>query len=468
MRTESQGVIDDVVSKLWIAPISTTHLELSIKIAERCLGEKNPDLIHKFYDPRKFTVGEYCPRYALGNGGPKNLKGKHVYAFLIPGPHKGAEELVEKACLAARAAKESGADKFTLLMTDMPHGRQDRGPDEDARAIGEPNTIRWHARKFRAAGIDEIITTHEHSPRISAFFAIEYGLVPEGLRKDGYPQNPWDVKVPKHVDPNDEKLQEAGRKVFKSISPHAVFADYLLYESSLVGSEYLRDGGARLILKRMDQGNGIFIDNLERALFLPNIARINCLKARKSKNNPDAVEVQIDNVSDNLETMDGKCELFADDGMDTAGTMIKAVKWSEQGNVCAKSGKKYGVPEERLVYFTHAWLGGKGHQVIQERVYKNLPACEFVMTNSRPYVSDSQYYRLKTKSTVLRFAGLWADAILANEQGYDLSQRYSGFGSKEEQHRFISTLYAMKRHSRHFLVEEPVKERRQIKFLLRE
>jgi phosphoribosylpyrophosphate synthetase len=456
MRQESKSVIDDVISRLWIAPISTTHMELAVKIAERCLGVYDPDLKEMFFDPRKFSGGEYCPKFALGNGA--TLKGKSVYIVMIPTPYKAPEDLVERACITARAAKENNAGKVVLLATDLPHARQDRGVNEDERSKGEANTALWHASQFRAAGIHQVITTHAHTPRLAAFFAKEYGLLPPELAAD--------------FNPKDERTQELGKSVFKSISPHAILADYLLYHSWLSqteeGRQYLANGGDRLALKAMDKGNRWFIDQLQAALFLENLKKMYCEKARTAKNDPKKVEVPIVWSSPNFATLDGMVEINADDGMDTAGTMMRAVEWSGQGNICADTGKSYGTPADRIVYFTHAWLGGEGHLGIQERICQGLPAREVITTNTRAYIENAQYYRFKGKSTVLRFAGVWADAILANEAGHDVTRRYTDFPDKESQHDFLSLLYRLKRHSRHFMVEEKELKGRKISFYLRE
>ncbi len=472
MEKESPEVIDDAVSNIVIAPISSTHLELSVKIAERCLGVREPDLREMSFDPRKFSGGEYCPRFRLRNGDEQTLKGKTVYELMLPGPYKSPEELVQRACIAARAAKENGAEKVVLLASDLPHARQDRGPSEDKNAVGEANTVRWNARQFEAAGIDQVLTTHEHSPRIAAFFALEYGLIPREKLSSDAPDKPREIRPPKHFDPSDPEIQQIGRTVFKSISPHAILADYILHHSWLAetfeGRQYLKDFGAKLALKALDKGNRHFRDSLYDSLFMPNAVKVDCDKARKAKNDRKKVEVPIVRTSDNFETLDGMLEILADDGLDTGGTMIKSVEWSNEGNRCAETGREYGTPLERFVYFTHAWLGGDAHQLVQERLVKGLPTREFVTTNCRPYVGDSQYHRFKALSTVLRFAGLWGDAIVANELGHDVMTRYQDFDTEVEQHEFIKNLYILKRHSRHFLISGTELKGREIKFYLRD
>lgn len=442
MIQENKSVVEDATNNLVLAAISSTHIDTATKIAERCLGVQDINLSHQFMDPRKFSGGEFCPRFTI------DITGKSVYVLLIPSPYKTPEELVQRACMVAFAAKENHAHKVVLVATDLPHARQDRGPSEDRTIEGELTTVRWHARQFHAAGIDHVITMHEHSPRIAAYFAQEYGLVPLG--KKGEPDNP--------------EIQLLGRTVFQSISPQAFLADYLLHASSLASK---LGEGESLVLKAMDNGNKKFIDELYAALFLPQVSRVYCQKNRMVKNDPHSLGVEIVGVSDNFSSLEGKIELYADDGLDTGGTMLKAVECSEQGNKSRATGKGYGKPKDRLVYFTHAWLGGEAHQIIQERLYKNLPTREFITTNTRPFIDDSQYYRFKTKSTILRFAGLWADAILANQLGQDVMSRYTGFSSEEEQHQFLAPLYALKRHSWHFMVDETQREMKEVKFYRR-
>lgn len=429
MRKEGEGTIADVVSRIFPVAVSTTYLELAVRIAEKCLGKKDPDLVSNFMDPRKFSVGEYCPRFNLN--GKKSLEGKSVYVMLFPNPHKDPGELMDRAFKTAYAAKSNGAKKVVLLTTDLPYARQDRGPEDDEKAAGELNIVELCAKSCLISGIDEVITTHEHSPRIPAFFAKAYGLV-------DYDANP-----------NNQEVQEEGRKIFKSISPHCVLADYLLHHSSLKSSGYLDDEGKRLVLKAVDQGNANFIENLQKALFLENSSIIFCSKVRSAKNDPDKVDIDILRTSDNFETLDGALELYADDGLDTGGTMIKSTKWSRKGNLSNEM--DYGTPAEQIIYFTHAWLGGKAYEQIQEKIIKAINPKEILTTNTRPYIDNSQYYRFKYISTVLRLANLWGDAILANELGENVSKRYVGFSSEQEQHNFLKNLYERKRHSKHFL-----------------
>ena len=250
-------------------------------------------------------------------------------------------------------------------------------------------------------------------------------------------------------DANNKEIQQAGKQVFKTISPHAILADYLLYNSSITGTKYLENGGEKIVLRAVDAGNAEFIEKLHKALFLENSSIIYCEKARTAKNDPDRVEIEIKKTTEKFKTLNGVLEIYADDGLDTGGTMIKSVKESEKGNISGK--KEYGKPEDRIIYFTHAWLAGRGYENVQRRLTEEIRAREFITTNTRPYIGDGQHHDFKTKTTVLRLAFLLGDAILANELGYDITKRYQDFETKEKQHEFLKELYVIKRHERHFM-----------------
>jgi phosphoribosylpyrophosphate synthetase len=387
--------------------------------------------------------------------------------ILSPSPSNSPESLMYRACMTATALKEHGAKKVSLLTTDMPHARQDRGPEEDLKAKGELNTVKLHAKLLKAAGVDQVITTHSHSPRISSFFALEYGLIENEFRnRCGYDKLREDLIAGTDFDPNRTDIQDLGKKVFKPISPHAIIADYIRHHSSLKNSQYMQENGARIVLKAMDRGNRNFIDNLYNSLFLSNASRLRCEKARKKKNDPNSVEVEVSEFISQFNSIDDMFEIYADDGLDTGGTMIRAAKWSDEGNRCKEKDILYGTPKDRFVYFTHPWLGGKDFNTIQRKLIEELPSSEFVTSNTRPYVSEGQYHRFEEKSTVLRLAALWADAIIADELGHDITTRYQDYESEEKQHQYISQLYALKRHSRHFMQDDRVKKR-EIKFALR-
>ena len=475
MRYESGSTVNDVVNNIAFGIVSDAAeaqapYELATKIAERVLGRRNLDLAVEEMNPKVFSAGEFCPQFNVRNG--HCLAGKSVYIFLVPDPHLNPEGLVYRAGMNADAAKNAGAEKVVLLATDLPHSRQDRDGSEDEKAKGESNTARLHARLFSSFGIDEVITTHVHSPRLAAFYAIEYDDAKthrsDLLLNDGQLLASSKLVSGKHFDPNNLELQSLGKRRLKSISPHALLADYILHHSLLAQRGYLDNGGAKLVVKAMDRGNTTFIDCLGDSLFLSNLARMYCDKARTAKNDPRSVEVKVVRVSDNLDTLDGRVELFADDGLDTAGTMIKAVQWSQAGNLSIDTQRCYGTPLERFVYFTHPWLGGKDHVAIQRKMFYELPAMELVSTNSRPFFEgDQQFASLRSFTTVLRLAELWANAIIANELGIDVTTRYQGFESEAEQHEFMSELYALRRHTRHVSGAHTHSGSREVKFALR-
>ncbi|MBI2665558.1 hypothetical protein HYX12_02990 [Candidatus Woesearchaeota archaeon] len=447
MKLETKSIVQEALDSIVVSPTSSVHLGLARAIAERATKVKGLDISSQMMDPRSFSVGEYCPRFSSSN-----LDGKHVYITIIPTPYKSPETLVYRAAINAQAAWEAGAKSVRILATELPHLRQDRGPGEDQKFAGEPTTVRAHARLFASHNIESLLVTHPHSKRAAAFFALEYGIIhhnrPDLLSEEGRKKMPKDVRIPTDLNLLDPEVlrqcEELGYRILKAIPTHTVLADYLLHESSLVGSEYLADGGAKLCLRGMDKGAWGFNDALFDALWLPNAVRLYCLKAREVPNDPNKVLVEIDrgtrgysqeDLSEN--ELEGNLEILADDGADTCGTLIKIMQLSKQGNICSARGKRYGAPKDHIVYFTHAWLGGGSFENIQRRMVLALPAREYVSTNTRPVIEDGQYHRFRDRSTILRLAGLWGDAILANTLGHDISTRYTGFASQEEQHEYL-------------------------------
>ncbi len=454
MKTEDKSVLDDVRSNLVIVPVSNTHIDVVQNIASYTLGCETEDIKYEFGDPRKFTGGEFCPKF-VKQGEPTNPVGKNVYIIVPPGPFKEPEALITRAAFQAFSAKDNGAKSVTLVRLESTHARQDRNSREDKKATGEPNSSQAIARIDYAMGVDKVITFHAHTPRLEAIYALEYGLIPKELVSKDAPKNSKDWKIPQHVDLNNEKIQKKGQTVFKSISPHAILADYVRFHSWLAksekGKEYLENSGARLAIRAVDKGNRPFIDDFGNALFLDNLVRVYCDKARKSKNNPNEVEVAVLEVTKNLKSLEGMFEIYADDGADTFGTMLAALRWSDKGNVCIKTGKKYGSPEDRMVHFSHAWLGGSGYETIQDRIVKANIAREVTSTSSRPYIKTERIAKFAKICSVLDIDPLMGDVIITDALGKDVMTRYVNFGSLKEQHNFLSPLYGVDRTAMHFM-----------------
>ena len=85
--------------------------------------------------------------------------------------------------LIARAAKENGAARVMLVEPDLYYSAQDRGPgvdhgetqfvrdDKDRKKFdGQPFTARLYAQMLKLAGVDHVLTVHNHSYSVQAMF----------------------------------------------------------------------------------------------------------------------------------------------------------------------------------------------------------------------------------------------------------------------------------------------------------
>ncbi|PIO04927.1 hypothetical protein COT47_06930 [Candidatus Woesearchaeota archaeon CG08_land_8_20_14_0_20_43_7] len=428
MKVIPRAEVADAAEQILIVPLTETHLEFYTKIAQTCSLKSNIDLKARA-EPRKFSGGEFCPQFHLDKD--EDLKGKTIYGIGSPGPFTNDQDLMYRTTLWATAAKECGADAFHLLLTDMPHARQDRGhlEEQTKKVRGKPNTIRHWAKQAYVSGIDSIITTHLHSDKIYPYFAEAYDV-------------------------------EDGRQILKNVSLECILADYILYGSSL--GKFLDKGGEGIVIVGVDAGNRKFTDDLLSALYLPNVSKVNFDKIREDANDPNLITCRLLDHSNNFNGFEGKIVLFADDIMDTGGTMIKTLNYIFLNYAGADHG--FGKPDESMLYFTHAVLAGNSHRDVQYKFMKNFPHIrEMVTTNTRPYISDSQDFRFKRVSTIIRLAKLYGDVILKHHLGRDITKEYIEFSNAEEQHEFLKPpgrdpLYTLKRHSLHFMAKAPKKD----------
>jgi phosphoribosylpyrophosphate synthetase len=453
MRHESQSTLHDVANNIILVPVTHLHVDFVNKIGKKIYG-KTTDVLTTFMDPKSFSNGEFCPKFAGNNKQEitQKINNKHIYIVAIADPDKPPGEIMYRCGIMAASAKDYGAKNVTIVFTDIPNARQDRGHEEDEKIIGEPFTSRINARNLHSMGVDTIITLHEHSPRLSAIYGLEFDAIPSELLKstlkDRYTGQPAkDIIIHKDFfDANNPELQEAGRKIFKTIRLESLVADYLLHESILHYKNLLVDKGKKITFKAVDNGNCKFIDEICNAMFSENVSRLYYNKIRTEKNDPDYVNLTLAKASENFTSLNGGIEIYADDLLETGGSIIKHTNISRKGDVLDTEGNtiSLGIPEDRLIYFTHASMSGKGATDVQKKLIKT-GVSEITMTNTHPYISTVQEDNFKRKSTVLLLANLIGDAIQANELGLDIHERYIHFESEEIQHKFIKPLYTIYR-----------------------
>jgi len=402
-------MLDNIV----IATVSKTHDEFSQKIAE--FAGQTIDITDTV-EPSRFSGGEFRPRYRV------DLHEKELALIASEGPWQVPIEMLARTCLMAYSAKKHhGAKKVTAVMTELPFDRQDKDPNKYEKVKQDAFTAEWMAKILHASGVDRILTMHMHSLDLYDIFEREY--------------------------------KKPGRDVIYDISPHFILAYYLMRQSSLD----ISNGGEKVCFISPDQNARRFVKNLMNLMPLPNAVFVDFEKARDAPNNPDAVVIKIQNL-DELKrinfTFEGKYPVFTDDKLDTGGTLIKTHNWIHEKYPEFAHG--LGLPAGMYYYFTHPVLKGKSFFEIQEKLVKELPAIEYITTNTRPYIGTEQGYRFKERCTVLRFAALFADAILNCCEKNIHPDDYYKFDSFEELEKTIKEKGLdqedhIKRSSRHLM-----------------
>ena len=124
---------------------------------------------------KTFLNGEFCPRFILDEDNWDNigrkLEGRQILLVSTSQNDISRNDLAFRNCLIARAAKDTGADKVTLLEPDLFFSAQDRGPRQDQGVTGyqrdakdykkfdgQPFSARLYADLLKASGVDEVIT----------------------------------------------------------------------------------------------------------------------------------------------------------------------------------------------------------------------------------------------------------------------------------------------------------------------
>ena len=129
---------------------------------------------------KNFQNTEFCPRFIVSDEKDINtigysLKSK-VVAIISTSGNLSRNALAMRNMIIARAAKDNDAEKVILIEPDLYYSCQDRGPKQEhsvfgsSNAIedrkkfnGQPFTASLYAQLLSTAGVDDIITVHNHS-----------------------------------------------------------------------------------------------------------------------------------------------------------------------------------------------------------------------------------------------------------------------------------------------------------------
>jgi ribose-phosphate pyrophosphokinase len=255
---------------------------------------------------KNFANGEFCPRFISDEhemtGIGERLDGATVVIVSVDGDSNSRQTLAQRNYLIARAAKDNGAEKVVLVEPDLFYSAQDRGPRpqhghtvlaRDAKDFkkfdGQPFSSLLYAQLLKTAGVDAVITVHNHSHSVQEVFRSTFG--------------------------GD----------FTNLIPAEVYAHYLTNGDVVDPGT----GGDNLILCAPDKGAVEFVETMHKALGLPN-ARICKLSKERAGERKVAIEVAADSPVP-LSGLAGKDVIVFDDMVRTGSTIVKACQALRQG-----------------------------------------------------------------------------------------------------------------------------------------
>ncbi len=311
---------------------------------------------------KKFANSEFCPRFIsdeqdfneIGN----KLRGKSVIIVSTSSLVVSRQSLAMRTLMIARAAKENGATEVILVEPDLYFSAQDRGPRADLgqtsftrdqhdlkKFDGQPFTAKLYAQLLKLAGVDRVLTVHNHSHSVQSMF----------------------------TDIFDGK--------FHNIIPYEIYVDYLL-NSNIVN---FAPDGAGLALCAPDKGAREFVQEMSKRLNLPKAKFVLLDKVRSGERK---VEIKIHAESEwQLADIQGHDIVLFDDMVRTGSTVVQSCQLLKQIN-----------PGKTVFALTHFYASEEG------RVKMAHTAIDEILTlNTIPTVLNRDIQgRLRKKMVVLK------------------------------------------------------------------
>ncbi len=368
---EKQGTVNDFII---ISNVSDDPF--AIDIGHMC-GQ--PEEISDIISLKVYANTEFCPRFIsdemeMGHIGTQLVGKKVVICSAATNHTRGS--LAMRNLILARAAKDNGAERVILVEPDLFFSAQDRGPQltsaEKSRTIedqkkfdGQPFTANLYATLLKSAGVDVVITVHNHSSKVQTLFSDLF---------------------------NGE---------FYNLNPAELYADYIRFSDMVVTGK----DGENLVLCSPDHGAVPFMNSVYEALNLTKASRIVMEKVR---NGERKVSMSMNKDSDlSLEGIKGKDVIVLDDMVRTGSTIVECCRLLREGN-----------PNRVCFGVTHFLTSAEARENLNS---KHID--EILTLNTIPAVlnRDSQG-RLRKKLVVLKIEK-WIARFLLNYMGQS-SQKF--------------------------------------------
>lgn len=311
---------------------------------------------------KTFANSEFCPRFisdeqdfsAIG----EHLVGKTVIIVSTSSLTMSRNSLAMRNLLIARAAKDNGAATVVLVEPDLYYSAQDRGPrldhgrtefvrdDLDRKKFdGQPFSARLYAQMLHLAGVDRVLTVHNHSSAVQSEFT--------------------------------EVFQ--GR--FHNLIPYEIYADYLR-NSNIV---HYGPQGEGLALCAPDKGARDFVMEMFHTLNLPKAKFVMLDKERSGERQ---VEITVHADSDTtFDEIAGHDVVLFDDMVRTGSTVVESCQFLKQVK-----------PNKTVFAVTHFYASDEGREKMAN------PAIDEILTlNTMPTVMNRDVQgRLRKKMVVLK------------------------------------------------------------------
>jgi ribose-phosphate pyrophosphokinase len=311
---------------------------------------------------KTFANSEFCPRFISDEQDliriGKKLEGKTIVVVSTTNGFVSRQNLAMRTMFIARAAKENGAAEVMLVEPDLFYSAQDRGPrngqgetlferdQSDLKKFdGQPFTAQLYAEMLKLAGVDTVITCHNHSHSVQ------------------------------------QKFREVFNDRFHNLIPYEIYIDYLK-NSNIISSG---NGGEGLALCAPDKGARDFVKEMFTRLGFPKAKFVMLDKERSGERD---VEIKLHAESEStFDEIQGHDVVLFDDMVRTGSTVVEACQFLRQMN-----------PGKLVFAVTHFYASEEGREKMA-----SVAIDEILTLNTLPTVLNRDVQgRLRRKMVVLK------------------------------------------------------------------